>query len=237
MTRDPGFSDLIEEGRRIHDGVRVGRPGRGPVYWLLFPLAQVLRLRFRVTVTGRTQVAPGPSILVGNHLSMMDPVLVGLANPWRLVFFTKIEAYRGASGVFLRMVGQIPLRRGDEESTRWALRMSNAVLGEGRKIGIYPEGTRSPDRRTLHRLHRRVLVPIIAANPGVPVHAMTVAYGTPRRGRIPVDLRFSEALPLDAESLSAGELTEAVTQALIDLGDLPYVPTSAQAAKARARRG
>lgn len=230
------FGDLVAEGRRIHDGVKVGRPGRGPLYWPMFVLAQALRVRFRIHVTGRERVQPGAAILVGNHLSMADPVIVGLANPWRLVFFTKIEAYRGVTGVLLRSVGQIPLRRGDEESTRWALRMSHAVLDQGRKLGIYPEGTRSPDKHTLHRLHRRVLVPILEANPDVPVHAMTIAYAPSRRGRIPVDLRFSEPLSLDWDAMSSAEVTEAVTRALIDLGDLDYTPASAQSVKARAAR-
>ena len=233
MSAPEEFRDLVAEGRRIHDGVKVGRPGHGPVYWVLFPLAQLLRLRFHIRVTGRDRVGAGAAILVGNHVSMMDPVAVGMSSPWRLVFFTKIEAYGGATGVFLRMAGQIPLRRGDEASTRWALRMSHAVLQQGRKLGIYPEGTRSPDKHSLHRLHRRVLVPILEANPGVPVHAMTVSYGPRRRGRIPVHIRFSDPLPLDASSMSASDLTEAVTTALIQLGNLSYVPTFAQSVKAR----
>ncbi len=225
------YDQLLAEGRRIHGGIDAGRPGRGRGYWPFWLPAQALRARFRVEVVGREHIAPGPAILIGNHISMLDPVIAGFTSRWRLVFFTKIEAYRGAIGVFLRTVGQIPLKRGDEESTRWALAMSHQVLIQGRKLGIYPEGTRSPDGHSLHRLHRRVLVPILEANPGVPVHAMTVSYGSPRHGRVPVRLAYSPALPLDPSTMSASDLTDAVTTALRETGGMPYVHAFGQTLK------
>ncbi len=195
-------------------------------------LAQALRLKWHISVQGREHVRPGAAILIGNHLSLLDPVIAGLANPWRIAFFTKIEAYQGAGGIFFRLAGQIPLRRGDEEATRWALDMSHEVLRLGSKLAVYPEGTRSPDALSLHRLHRRVLVPIIQANPGVPVHAVAVAYPGRRGGRRQVDLRISRPLDLDAESMSANDITDAVRDALIELGGMPYVDTFAQRLKA-----
>ncbi len=233
MPTTPDYERLLHEGREIHDGIDAGRPGHGIGYWPMFAFAQLLRVRYRITVEGRQDVAPGAAILVGNHLSMTDPVITGLANRWRLAFFTKIEAYTGVTGYALRMVGQIPLRRGDQASTRWALEMSHGVLMEGRKLGIYPEGTRSPDKVSLHRLHRRVLVPILEANPGVPVHAMAIEYGRPRWGRVPVHLRFSPPLDLDPGRMSANDLTDTVRDALVGIGGMPYVPAFAQSVKSR----
>jgi 1-acyl-sn-glycerol-3-phosphate acyltransferase len=227
------YDRLLDEGRGIHGGLDAGRPGRGGGYWPLWVPAQALRLNYHVTVSGRHHVAPGPGILIGNHISMLDPVIAGFTSRWRLAFFTKIEAYRGPSGAFLRLVGQIPLKRGDEASTRWALAMAHEVLLQGRKLGIYPEGTRSADGRSLYRLHRRVLVPILEANPGVPVHAMAIRYGTRRRGRVPVRLSYSPALHLDPEAMSADALTETVTAAILRAGGMPYVPMFGQAAKRR----
>ena len=225
MQPPPEYDAVLARGRRIHPGVRIGRPGRGWAYWPMFALAQLVRLRYRVQVSGREHLAAGPAILVGNHVSAMDPVMVGITPLGHLAFFTKIEAYESAAGAFFAAVGQIPLRRGDEESTAWALAMSAEVVRLGTKLGIYPEGTRSPDGRTMHRLHRRVLVPILQANPGVPVHAMTIAYPGRRHGRQFVDLRFSPALDLDVEDASADDLTRAVTSALLELGGLPYEHT------------
>ena len=237
MRPTSAYDALLAEGRRISGGVRIGRPGRSRGYWWMYVPAQAVRLRYAITVTGREHLAPGPAILVGNHVSLMDPVLAGVTSRHRLAFFTKIEAYEAPGAAFFRWAGQIPLRRGDEESTRWALEMSHEVLQLGARLGIYPEGTRSPDGHTLHRLHRRVLVPILAANPGVPVHAMAIRYGLRRRGRIPVDLHVSPALPLDAESMGADDLTEAVRAALVSSGGLEYRHEFGQRVKARRDQG
>lgn len=223
MKPSAQYQAVLARGREIHPGVRLGRPGRGWAYWPMFTLAQTLRLRWDIDVAGRDHVRPGPAILVGNHISAMDPVMVGLTTIGHMAFFTKIEAYESAGGPFFGGVGQIPLRRGDEASTAWALDMSAEVVRMGTKLCIYPEGTRSPDGRTMHRLHRRVLVPILQANPDVPVHVMSIAYPGRRRGREVADLRFSPALDLDVVHQTPDELTEAVTSALRELGGMPYV--------------
>lgn len=230
MPRD-AYAHLLDEARAIYPGIRVGRPGRARPYWWIYPPAQALRLRYAITVTGARQVQPGPAILIGNHLSLTDPVLVGVSNRWRLTFFTKVEVFEQRGAAFFRGTGQIPLRRGDEASTRWALAMSQEALASGGKLAIYPEGTRSPDGVSMHRLHRRVLVPVLQANPGIPVHAMSIAYPQRRAGRQHVDLRFSPPLALDVETMSANELTETVTAALLDLGGMPYVHRFGQALK------
>ena len=222
-TAPPGsYDEALARGRQIYRPTKIGRPGRGWAYWPLFVLAQALRLRWRIRATGAAQIAPGPAILVGNHLSLMDPIVVGVAHRFRLTFFTKVEVFRAPGAVFFRMTGQIPLVRGDEESTNWALAMSSYALAEGNKLALYPEGTRSPDGRSLHRLHRRILVPVLQANPGIPVHAMTVAYPGTRRGRRTVDVRFSAPLDIDVTAMSSNAITDAVRDALLDLGGMPY---------------
>lgn len=219
----PDYAELLQAARGIYPGLRIGRPGRSRGYWPLFVPAQALRLHWNVRVSGAEHVAAGPAILVGNHLSLLDPVLVGVTNRWRLSFFTKVEVYERPGAFFFRWAGQIPLRRGDEASTRWALGMASAVVAHGNKLAVYPEGTRSDDGVSLHRLHRRVLVPVLQANPGVPVHAMSIAYPGRRHGRRVVDLRFSRPLALDPESMSPNDLTQAATDALLELGGMPYV--------------
>ena len=111
-------------------------------------------------VTGSERVRPGPAILVGNHVSAMDPVAAVMSHWWRVTAFTKVEVFERRGAVFFRLMGQIPLRRGDEASTEWAMAMASSTLADGNKVGLYPEGTRSPDPSKLHRLHGRVLLPI-----------------------------------------------------------------------------
>jgi 1-acyl-sn-glycerol-3-phosphate acyltransferase len=217
------YEALVEEGQAIHADIAVGHPGQGWMYWPFYTASQALRARWDIRVTGAENVGDGPAILVGNHLRAIDPLMVGMTNRWRLVFFAKADLWESKGAPFFHMTGQIPIRRGDEASTKWGLAMSAHVLEFGNKLCLYPESTRSPDGKSMHRLHRRVLVPVLQANPDVPVHAMTIAYLGKRRGRERVDLRFSPALPLDVETMSANELTETMTQALLDLGGMPYV--------------
>lgn len=223
MAAPDDYPALLDEGRRLHAPTRIGKPGISRGYWWCFPPAQLLRARYSIDVQGLEHVQPGPAILLGNHLSLMDPIIVGITARWRTIFFTKEEVFEQPGAIFFRLTGQIPLRRGDEESTKWALDMSASILRMGHKLCVYPEATRSPDGVSLHRLHRRILVPVLQANPGVAVHAMSIGYSPKRMGRMQVNLRFSPALDLDHGSMSANDLTDAVRDAILALGGMPYV--------------
>lgn len=194
---------------------------------------RMLRVRYAVQMSGAEHVGDGPAIIVGNHVSLIDPPIAVASNWWRVIAFTKVEAFESPGGAFFRIMGQIPLRRGDEQCTRWAMAMAQQVLADGAKIGIYPEGTRSPDGR-LHRLHKRVLVPLLQANPDVPVHVVVTRYKPRARRRTRVSIQFSPRLDVDPRSMSAEQLTEAVRDALVGTGDLEYVDEYARDVKARA---
>lgn len=82
----------------------------------------------------------GPLLIVANHLSWYDPILLGVALHRRVWFFTKAELFRWpVLGAACRATGQIPVRRG--ESDRAALEKGLAYLHEGKALGIFPEGT------------------------------------------------------------------------------------------------
>ena len=82
----------------------------------------------------------GPLLIVANHLSWYDPILLGVALRRRVWFFTKSEIFRWPIvGKVAQATGQIPVHRG--ESDRAALEKGLAYLKEGRALGIFPEGT------------------------------------------------------------------------------------------------
>lgn len=225
------YDELLAEGRDLYPGMRVGRPGRARTYWATVAGMRALRLRWRVRIDGAEQVAPGAAILVGNHVSGLDPVVVVMATWWRCTAFTKVEFFQRRGAVFFRWMGQIPLRRGDEASTRWAMDMATRTLADGGMLALYPEGTRSPDPGVLHRLHKRVLVPVLQAHPDVPVHAVTTSYDSSGRGRTRVQVRVSAPLVLDATTMTADELTLVVRDALLALGGQRYVDEYARDVK------
>ena len=174
---DETYDEALARAATIYPGLKVGRPGRSRLYRPTKAALHLSRLRYAIDVDGIDNVdADRPAIIVGNHLSALDPVVGVVRSPWRVAAFTKVEAYESGIGFFFRLMGQIPLRRGDEDSTAWALDMAQRALADGSKVAIYPEGTRGPDAGAMYRLHQRLLVPLLTANPDVPVHAIATTY-------------------------------------------------------------
>jgi len=232
-SASPGYDALLAAGRAHFPGLRIGRPGRSRGYRVTATALQAVRARWKIEVDGAGNVAPGAALLIGNHVSALDPLVVVAATSWRVSAFTKVEWFQGRAAVFFRLMGQIPLRRGDQAVTDWAIAMASAALADGCRIGLYPEGSRSPDPAKLHRLHGRVLLPLLRANPDVPVHVVTTAYTHRRRRRTRVRVRVSPRLPLDLAALTDAEILAAVRDALLALGGQTYVDASSHAVKAR----
>ena len=240
MTADPDYDAALAKAAELYPGVRVGRPGRSRGWPVMGRLMNVLRVKLDIEQEGARLVAPGPAILVSNHQSTWDPAVTVMSTGWHVTAFTKAEWFEGPTAPFFRWVGQIPLRRGDEVATEWALDMAARTLADGGMIGIYPEGTRGPSESTLYRLHQRVLVALLVASPDVPVHAVAVRY-SPHGRRTKVRVRISERLPIDARTMTGPQMTEILRDRLLTLGELDYcdqyaVVVKAKAAKERAAR-
>ncbi len=124
-------------------------------YWLLKTvLGPVLRSVFRPWVRGGENVpGTGGAILASNHLSFSDSIFLPVVLKRRVTFLAKAEYFTGtgvkgrAKALFFRGVGQLPVDRSGGKASEAALRSGLRVLRRGDLLGIYPEGTRSPDAR------------------------------------------------------------------------------------------
>jgi 1-acyl-sn-glycerol-3-phosphate acyltransferase len=119
-------------------------------YWVLKVLfTPVLRLLFRVQSEGTENVPrKGPVILASNHRSFIDSIFLPLVVWRRVTYVAKAEYFESwKTAWFFRAVGMIPLKRGGGSASERALAAAREVLDRGGVIGIYPEGTRSPDGR------------------------------------------------------------------------------------------
>ena len=144
-------------------------------YWVVKAvLTPILRILFRPWAEGTENVPrTGPAILASNHLSFSDHFFAPLPLPRKVVFLAKSEYFtgRGIKGLFskafFRGVGQIPVDRAGGEASDRALATGLRVLASGQLLGIYPEGTRTPDGRLFRgktgvaRLALEARVPVI----------------------------------------------------------------------------
>jgi 1-acyl-sn-glycerol-3-phosphate acyltransferase len=117
---------------------------------LFYPIAtttmKFLLLVFsRWEVKGRENVPKtGPLIVVSNHLNLADPPLLSASIPRKIIFMVKQELYSShRGGLFVRSFEAFPARRGelDLRAVRQAIRISES----GKVLGMFPEGTRSPN--------------------------------------------------------------------------------------------
>ncbi|MEW6047981.1 MAG: lysophospholipid acyltransferase family protein [Bacillota bacterium] len=161
---------------------------------------------FRVRVTGLERVPRnGPVILAINHLSMLDPLLIGVVMPRPVCFMAKDELFRyPLLGQVLRWVYAFPVRRG--EADREAIHHALKLLREERVVGVFPEGTRSRDGQLLELQGGTALLALKSGAPILPVaiagteRAMPKGAWWPRR--IAIDIRVGQLLTTGSESTS-----------------------------------
>jgi 1-acyl-sn-glycerol-3-phosphate acyltransferase len=108
-----------------------------------FIVGILLRILYKIEVIGKENVPKnGAVIICSNHISNLDPPIVGITCPRDIHFMAKEELFENS---FLRWLLQklhaFPVKRGNQD--RQALRNGIKVLKEGKVLGVFPEGTRS----------------------------------------------------------------------------------------------
>ncbi|MBD2763394.1 MULTISPECIES: 1-acyl-sn-glycerol-3-phosphate acyltransferase [unclassified Candidatus Sulfotelmatobacter] len=145
------------------------------VYMFLkrYVVGPVVNTVYRPKAIGLENVpSQGAAILASNHLSISDSVFMPVAVPRQVYFLAKSEYFTGPGvkgkvvGAFFRAINQIPMDRNGGKASAKALSAGGQALQDGKLLGIYPEGTRSPDGR----LYRgKIGVARLALETGAPV--------------------------------------------------------------------
>jgi len=145
-------------------------------YWLFkyVFMGPLLSLLGRPKIEGLEHVPhSGPMILASNHLAVADIFYLCRGVRRRITYLAKAEYFTGTGlrGWFKRWfftsAGQVPIDRTDADAAQAALVTAERILGQGKLLGMYPEGTRSPDGRLykgktgLARLALETGVPVI----------------------------------------------------------------------------
>jgi len=209
-------------------------------YWVLkIILTPILRVLFRVRVDGTHHIPrQGPVILASNHQSFIDSIFLPMAVRRRVTFVAKAEYFETwKTAWFFRAVGMIPLKRGGGSASERALLAAREVLEGGGVLGIYPEGTRSPDGR-LYKGHTGVArLSLQTGAPVVPVAQFGTAAVQPIGAQFPklfrrVSLKMGAPLSCPADG-DLRAFTNQLMEAIQQLSGQELVETYAQRDRGR----
>ncbi len=211
-------------------------------YWLFknVMFVPIVRWLFRTRLEGEQNIpATGGAILASNHLSAGDTYVLPAMIHRRLTFPAKAELFKGNRGLgsklvawFLKAIGQVPLDRSGGRVSLDGLGPVIEVLHDGGLVGIYPEGTRSPDGRLykgktgVARLAMAAGVPVVPVamfntelvknRLGIPwMHRPRVVIGAP--------LDFSRYAELVDNRAALRWVTDEVMNAIMELSGQTYV--------------
>ncbi len=185
-------------------------------------LKLIITIVFRIRVTGLDLIpAKGPAILVANHASFLDSIILSVYPQRHIWFMAKNSQYaHPLMRWFLKLVRSFPVRRytTDVQAVRNALR----ILQNGHIMGVFPEGERNWDGKMMKFKKGTMRLILASGHPVIPV-GIRGAYElmprwTTRIKRVPVTISFGapicfEPVPIPAHSsVQIRHVTEALRQ-------------------------
>jgi 1-acyl-sn-glycerol-3-phosphate acyltransferase len=219
-------------------------------YWLLkhVILGPVLKTFFRPWVQGAENLpTTGGAILASNHLSFSDSFFLPLEVERRVTFLAKGDYFTGKgikgklTAAFFKGINQVPVDRSGGRASEAALRKGIEILSAGDLLGIYPEGTRSPDGRLYRGKTGIARMALEAGVPVIPV-AMINTFEIQPPGQVvpkvmkvgikigkPLD--FSRYAGMEDDRFVLRSITDEIMYELMQLSGQEYVDTYAAKAK------
>lgn len=177
-------------------------------YWIMKHLiaGPLTKMIFRPWIVGSENIpSTGGVILASNHLSFIDSVVLPLMIQRRVYFLAKSEYFKGRglkgwlTKNFMLATGQLPIDRSGGQASEASLITGLGVLDAGNVLGIYPEGTRSPDGK-LYRGRTGVARMILESGvPVVPVAMIDTDKAMPIGSKFPKIRRIGTVIgePID----------------------------------------
>jgi len=208
-------------------------------------LIPILTLLFRPKVTGLRNVPQsGPVIIASNHLSFSDSIFMPLVVPRKVTFLAKSEYFTspGIKGFIKKItfiaLGQVPVDRSGGRRSEAALLTGLDLLAGGACIGIYPEGTRSPDGKLYKGRTGIARMAIESGAAIVPVAMFNTAEIQPTGQVVPkvqrVEMIFGEPLYYTGDTSDLKvlrQITDEIMEKLQQLSGQEYVDMYASEAK------
>lgn len=146
----------------------------------------------------------GSLIIVSNHASYLDPPLLSNAVCRPVAFMAKEELFQvPVLKQIIQLYGAYPVKRGS--SDRSALRATETALAQGWAVGIFLNGTRTPDGRIPHPHLGAALIAARTQTPLLPVALWGTEKVLPKGSKwpkffYPISVRIGELIPPPASS-------------------------------------
>jgi 1-acyl-sn-glycerol-3-phosphate acyltransferase len=226
------------------------------LYWFFkwFSIGPLTRLLFRPWIEGEENLPEsGPAILVSNHISAGDTFLVPAMIKRRLTFPAKAELFSGRglrgrlTGWFMKSIGQLPMDRSGGRASATSMDGVLGVLESGELLGIYPEGTRSPDGRLYKGKTGVARIVLQAGVPVIPVGMINTQFVPTRLLKIPLmrrpGVRIGKPLDFSRYAGSGNDrtvlrwVTDEIMNAVMELTGQTYVDAYASSVKEAAAEG
>ncbi|MFT6534302.1 MAG: 1-acyl-sn-glycerol-3-phosphate acyltransferase [Alpinimonas sp.] len=219
-------------------------------YWFMKHIVAgpLLRGIFRPWVSGTENIpAQGGVLLASNHLSFVDSIFLPLIIERNMVFLAKSEYFtgKGIKGWLTKMffigTGMLPIDRSGGKASEASLNTGLRVLTEGQVLGIYPEGTRSPDakmyrgRTGIARMILESGVPVIPVAMIDTEKVMPIGSKWPKLRRIGIifgePLDFSRFEGMEGDRFILRAVTDEIMYELAGLSQQEYVDVYASSVK------
>lgn len=130
-------------------------PGGSVLRWLWFQFARTtcliwFKIFYRLRITGGSNMPrTGPVLVIANHQSFLDPILIGMATGKRPAhMLARKNLFKPFFiGWLLKSLNGVPVDRGTADLA--SMRRCIDILKQGQALSLFPEGTRTEDGRVL----------------------------------------------------------------------------------------
>ena len=177
-------------------------------------LKMLFQIFLRLRIEGEENIPKdGPLVIACNHLSLLDPPVLGTAATRKVHFMAKEELFMPVLGDIYRLLGAFPVRRGGAD--RAAIKHGIDILESNKVLAIFPEGTRSKTGE-LGKAQPGALM-MASKTKATIVPACIIGTDYKRHGRIwpKVTVRFGKPMPFPEGAAVNKEFLHAMTEELM----------------------
>ncbi|NGX31635.1 MAG: Cytidylate kinase [Chlamydiae bacterium] len=144
----------------------------------------LFKIFYRYKVYGKEHLSKGAAIIASHHASFIDPIFVGVASNDPIHYFARKSLFKNKLLKFIfKRIYTYPIGRGGLDLK--AIKVAQNFLRDGKKIVLFPEGTRSPDGTIQPLREGAALIAIRTHTKIIPTHLIGTFKVWPKSKKFP----------------------------------------------------